>query len=44
MGVAYFNGDGVSKDQVEGLAWMYNAVGSGISGAVCASMEEAIGS
>jgi hypothetical protein len=44
VGVAYFNGDGVLKDQVEGLAWMYNAVGSGISGAVCASMEEAIGS
>jgi TPR repeat protein len=42
-GVAYFNGEGVPKDQVEGLAWMYNAVKLGISAAVCASMEESIG-
>jgi len=43
VGVAYFNGVGVAKDQVEGLAWMYNAVSSGISGAVCASMEAILG-
>jgi TPR repeat protein len=43
VGLAYFNGVGVAKDQVEGLAWMHNAVRSGISGAVRASMEEAIG-
>jgi TPR repeat protein len=43
VGVAYFNGDGVLKDQVEGLAWMYKAVGAGVSRAICTSMEEAIG-
>jgi uncharacterized protein len=44
VGNAYFNGVGVSKDQVEGLAWMYNAVNSGISSGVCSSMEESLGS
>jgi|GEM_PF-2047626 len=39
----FFNGVGTDKDQVEGLAWMYNAVSSGVSSAACASMEEAIG-
>jgi TPR repeat protein len=43
VGLAYFNGVGVAKDQVEGLAWMHNAVRSGISGAVRASMEKAMG-
>lgn len=43
VGIAYFNGDGVAKDVVEGLAWMYKAVDSSVSGAVCASMEEAMG-
>ena len=44
VAIAYYIGDGVEKDQVEGLAWMYNAVSSGITRPVCTSMEATLGS
>ena len=43
VGIAYFTGEGVTKDQIEGLAWMYKAVSLGISKAICSSMEASLG-
>jgi len=44
VGMAYFNGKGVSKDQREGLAWVYIAMMDGVPSSVCNSMELSMGS
>lgn len=43
VAVAYFNGEGVAKDQVEGLAWMKLAVADGLSSSLLQSMEATAG-
>jgi TPR repeat protein len=43
LGVAYFNGEGVLKDQVEGLAWMNLSIVDGLPESLCQTMETIAG-